>query len=123
MSNQNVETAKKAYAAYGEGNIEAALTTFDDAIEWAVPGNSALSGTYRGKDEFTKLLMKLGEQGFTTTPQKLFGDGDDVVVVTTTTAGGETALQADLLTYRDGLLVKAVSISDTAMQERVFGSK
>jgi hypothetical protein len=39
------------------------------------------------------------------------------------TAGGESGLQADVLTYSGGKLVKAVSIADTALQERVFGTK
>jgi uncharacterized protein len=53
----------------------------------------------------------------------MVGEGDDVVVITKITAGGESGLQADVLTYRSGKLVKAVSIADTAMQERVFGTK
>ena len=123
MSSQNAETAKKAYEAYGAGDVEAALTTFDDNIEWSIPGNSVLAGDYRGKSEFIELLGKLAEKGFTTTPERVLGDGDDVVVITKITAGGESGLQADVLSYRDGKLVKAVSIADTALQERVFGSK
>jgi uncharacterized protein len=123
MSNQNGETAKKAYAAYGTGDIESALTTFDDAVEWSIPGNSLIAGTYRGKAEFVELLGKLAEKSFTTTPERIIADGDDVVVITRTTVGDETSLQADVLTYRNGLLVKAVSIADTALQERAFGTK
>jgi uncharacterized protein len=123
MSTENAEVAKKAYAAYGVGDIETALATFDDGVEWSIPGNSTLSGTYHGKGEFIELLGKLAEKSFTTTPERIVGDGDDVVVVTKTTAGGESGLQADVLTYRGGKLVKAVSIADTALQERVFGTK
>jgi uncharacterized protein len=88
-----------------------------------IPGNSALSGTCHGKEEFVELLGKLAEKSFSTTPERIIGDGDDVVVVTRTTAGGESGLQADVLTYRGGKFVKAVSIADTALQERVFGTK
>lgn len=123
MASNNADTAKKAYEAYGAGDIETALSTFDDDVEWSVPGNSTLGGTYRGKGEFTELLGKLAEKSFTTTPQRFFDDGDDVVVITETTAGGETGLQADVLTYRNGKLVKALSIADTALQERVYGTK
>ena len=123
MSSQNVEIAKRGYDAYAAGDIETALADFDDDIEWVVPGNSAISGTYRGKDQFMEMLGKLAEQSFTTRPERFFADGDDVVVLTSITAGGQSALQADVLTYRNGKLVKALSIADTAMQEEVYGRK
>ena len=123
MSSQNAETTKKAYEAGGAGDVETALCTFDDNIEWSIPGNSTLSGNYRGKREFIELLGKLAEKSFTTTPERILGDGDDVVVITKTTADGESGLQADVLTYRNGKIVKALSIADTALQEKVFGRK
>ena len=123
MSTENAEVAKKAYAAYGVGDIDTALATFDDGVEWSIPGNSTLSGTYHGKGEFIELLGKLAEKSFTTTPERIVGHSNNVEVVTKITAGGESGLQADVLTYRDGKLVKAVSIADTALQERVFGTK
>jgi uncharacterized protein len=123
MPSENAEIAKKSYDAYAAGDIEAALSTFDDNIEWSVPGNSAISGDYRGKEEFLGLLGKLAEKSFTTTPERIVSDGDDVIVITKITAGGESGLQADVLSYRDGKLVKAQSIADTALQEKVYGTK
>jgi uncharacterized protein len=70
-----------------------------------------------------EMLGKAAEKSFTTTPERYIADGDDVVVLTRVSAGGESALQADVLTYRNGKVVKAVSFGDTAMQERVFGTK
>ena len=49
VASQNVEIAKKAYEAYGAGDVETALADFDDNIEWSIPGNSAISGDYRAK--------------------------------------------------------------------------
>ena len=46
-----------------------------------------------------------------------------MIVITKITAGGESGLQADVLSYRDGKLVKAQSIADTALQEKVYGTK
>jgi uncharacterized protein len=106
----------------GTGDVGTGLADFDDNIEWSIPGNSAISGDYRGKDQFMQLLGKLAEKSFTTTPERILGEGD-VVVINKITAGGESGLQADVLTYRSGKLVKAVSIADTALQERVFGTK
>ena len=44
-------------------------------------------------------------------------------MLTQITVGGEQADQADVLTYRDGQLVKFQTAGDTALYERVFGSK
>ena len=76
MASQNVEIAKKGYEAFGAGDIETALADFDDNIEWTIPGNSTLSGTYRGKDQFKEMLGKAAEKNFTTTPERYVADGD-----------------------------------------------
>ena len=120
---QNLETAKQAYAAFSAGDAETAMANIADDVEWITPGNSAISGTVRGKHEVGGLWAKLAEKGFTTSPQYWFSDEERVVVLTQTTAGGEQSDQADVLTYRDGKLVKFQSAGDTALLERVFGSK
>ena len=122
-SSQNVEIAKKAYEAFAAGDLETAMSVLDDSIEWSNPGNSKVSGTYRGKAGFTELVAKLAEKSFTTTPSRFLADDDVVVVLTQVTAGGESALEADVLTLRDGKVVKAQTIADTAMTQRVYGMK
>ena len=122
-TSQNVETAKKGYAAFAAGDLETVLSIFDDDIEFVVPGNSAVSGTYRGKAEVTEFFAKVAEQSLTTTPSRFLADDDVVVVLTQVTAGGESAPQADVFTFRDGKAVKVQSLGDTAMYERVFGTK
>ena len=122
-TSQNVETAKKGYAAFAAGDLEPAMSDLDDNVEWVVLGNSTVSGTYRGKAEVTELFAKVAEQSFTTTPSRFLADDDVVVVLTQVTAGGESAPQADVLTFRDGKVVKVQSFGDTALQERVFGTK
>ena len=42
---QNVETAKQAYAAFSEGDAEGAMSAIADDVKWITPGNSAISGT------------------------------------------------------------------------------
>ena len=44
-------------------------------------------------------------------------------MLTQVTIAGEQADSADVLTYRDGKLVKFQTAGDTALFERVFGSK
>jgi uncharacterized protein len=120
---QNVETAKQAYAAFSAGDAEAAMARIADDVEWITPGNSAISGTVRGKQDVGALWAQFAEKGFTTSPQHWFSDEDRVVVLTQITVGGEQADSADVLTYRDGKLIKFQTAGDTALLERVFGSK
>ena len=120
---QNIQTAKQAYAAFSAGDAEAAMARIADDVEWITPGNSAISGTLHGKQEVGDLWAKLAEKGYTTSPQYWFSEEDRVVVLTHITVGGEEADQADVLTYRDGKLVKFQTAGDTALYERVFGSK
>ncbi len=120
---QNVETAKQAYAAFSAGDAEAAMARIADDVEWITPGNSAISGTVHGKHEVGALWAKLAEKGFTTSPEHWFSDEDRVVVLTQISVGGEQADQADVLTYRDGKLVKFQTAGDTGLLERVFGSR
>jgi ketosteroid isomerase-like protein len=120
---ENVERCRAAYAAFGAGDVEAASAPLDAQVEWVVPGNSAVSGIYRGKEQVVAFWMKLAEKGFTTQPQYFLGDDERVVVLTSVTVGGETADQADVLTFRDGKVVKFQTAGDTAMQERVWGTR
>jgi ketosteroid isomerase-like protein len=120
---QNIGSAKAAYAAFSWGDPAAAMDNMVDDIEWVVPGNSTISGTYHGKEELRAFFMKLAEKSFTIEPEHFLGDEERVVVLTRVTAGGESCDQVDILTYRDGKCVKVQSVLDTSLQERIFGTK
>ena len=120
---ENLERAQKAYKAFSDGDAEAAMEHMSDKIEWITPGNSKVSGTIKGKEDVGEFWGKLGEKNFSTSPQYWFADEERVVVLTRTSVDGEESDQADVLTYRDGELVKFQSAGDTALLERVFGSK
>jgi hypothetical protein len=122
-ASENVDASKKGYAAFAAGDLETAMNNVDDNVEWVVPGNSTVSGTYRGKAEVTGMLMKMAEKSFTSAPSRFLADGDVVVVLTQVTVGAESAPQADVWTFRDGKIVKALNLTDTAMQERIWGAK
>ncbi len=120
---QNVESAKKAYAAFIAGDAEGAMATMADDIEWVTAGNSAISGTVHGKQDVGQLWGKLAEKGFKTEPQHWFSDDERVVVLCHTSMGGDEADTADVMTFRDGKLVKFQTAGDTAAMERHFGTK
>jgi uncharacterized protein len=123
MSNQNIETTKKGYDAFSAGDLEAALDVFDDAVEWTINGDSMIGGTYRGKSEITGLLMRMAEKSAKVVTKRFLADGDDVVVLTEVTVGADTSQEADLFTFSNGKVIRAFSYGDTAVQERIFGSK
>src|SRR5579862_2967347 len=118
-----IEAAKRGYAAFSAGDAAAAMAEISDDIVWITPGNSVISGTVHGKQELGALWGKLAEKGFTVEPQYWFTDGERVVALCHTAAQGEEADTADVLTFRDGKVVKFQTAGDTAMLERVFGTK
>ena len=120
---QNLDSVKKAYAAFSAGDAQAAMENLADDVEWIVAGNSAISGTYHGKNEVGGFWMRLAEKSFSTTPQHFLADDERVVVLTNATLDGQSADQVDVLTFRDGKVVKFQSAGDTALQERVYGTK
>ena len=120
---QNVQTAKDAYQAFINGDAEGAMANMSDDIEWIQPGNSTVSGTYRGKQEVGGLWGKFAEKNLKVNPQFWFSDDERVVVLTENELDGHKSDTADVLTFRDGKLVKFQTAGDTAMLEEIFGRK
>ncbi len=71
----------------------------------------------------TSLTTSSGSLPASNNAEHFLGDDERVVVLTRVTTGDESADQADVLTYRDGKVVKFQSAGDTPMQERIWGSK
>jgi ketosteroid isomerase-like protein len=118
-----IEIAKRGYAAFAAGDAEAAMADLADDIVWVTPGNSTVSGEAHGKQEVGALWAKFAEKGLTIVPEYWFSDGERVVCLNRTTIEGETADVADVLTFRNGKVVKFQTAGDTALTERIFGSK
>jgi hypothetical protein len=120
---ENLKIAKQGYAAFTSGDAAGAMENMSDDVEWITPGNSAIAGARNGKQQVGELWGALAEKGFSTSPQYWFADGDRVVALCQVTLAGGSYDSADVLTYRDGKLVKFQSAGDTALMERVFGLK
>jgi ketosteroid isomerase-like protein len=121
---ENKAATEAAYQAFAAGDLEGAMKNLADDVEWIVPGNSTVSGTYRGKAEVAGFFATLAGKSFRTEPQHFVAEGDHVVVLTHTTSEGDvSADQADVLTFRDGKVVKFQSATDTALLEAVWGKK
>jgi ketosteroid isomerase-like protein len=120
---QNILSAKAAYAAFSWGDPAAAMANMVDDIEWVVPGNSTVSGTYHGKEELGAFFMKLAEESYTQVAELFLGDEERVMVLVRATVAGESTDRVDILTYHDGKTVKVQSVFDTLFAQRIFGTK
>jgi ketosteroid isomerase-like protein len=122
---ENLAAAKRGYAAFRAGDPVTAMAEMVDEIEWITPGNSAVSGTVRGKEALGEHWARFAPKGYSVEPEYWFADGDRVVVLVRHSYAGEDDTDAaDVLTFNaDGKLVKFQSAGDTALLERVFGSK
>ena len=115
------ESAERGYAAFGQGDAEAAMENIADSIQWVVGGDSSVSGTYTGKDEVLGFWGKLLEVGVTTNPSEFLADGNRVVVLTTVSAGGVSRDVADVLTYDgDGNLTRFQSFGGEDLLNQAF---
>jgi ketosteroid isomerase-like protein len=125
MSEQqdNIEVIKKGYDAFISGDVETVMALFDDNIEWVQPGNSTISGTYHGKGEVGRYLQLLGDKNPTVKVRRLLADGDTVVALTEVSVGEDRAHDAEVFTVSDGKTTRVEVHTDTAMMERVYGTK
>ena len=117
----NKESAEAAYRAFADGDAAAAMQDMDDSVVWTARGDSALTGTYRGKEEIAGLWAKLGEKGLKTEPHDFIADGDKVVVLTTVTLDGQTNEAADVLSYdEEGKLVAFDQLGDPTVVNSLY---
>lgn len=123
MSEQNIELVRTGYQAFTSGDTEALMALFDDDVEWVQPGDSAVSGTYRGKTELGEFLVRLAAKAPVITPHRFLADGETVVVLSEASIGGERGHSAEVYTIRNGKTVRVQVYGDTAMMERQYGKK
>lgn len=118
---ENKQTAKEAYAAFGRGDAERGMAQLDESIEWTVRGDNALTGTHRGRQAVAELWAKLAGADYRTEPHEFLADGDKVVVLATTEVGGETDESVDVLTFNaDGKLVAFDSFGNWTRFDQAF---
>jgi uncharacterized protein len=80
---KNIQIVKDAYAAFGRGDIQGLLALFAEDIEWIIPGEWPLAGTYRGRAGVAGLFQKVSEMleiSFLET-REFVAQGDRVLVV------------------------------------------
>lgn len=118
---ENKQSAKDGYEAFGRGDAEGAMAKISDSIEWVVGGDSAVSGSHHGKEEVGKFWGQIAEKGFSTTATEFIADGDKVAVITDNTVGGEEVRTVDILTYDgNGELVRFEGFGGEGLFDRIF---
>jgi ketosteroid isomerase-like protein len=58
VGQRNIEIARKGYAAFESGDVQAVMDLFADDIVWHIFGTSPLAGDYRGKQAVMELFGK-----------------------------------------------------------------
>ncbi len=122
---ENVQTAKEGYAAFGRGDVAAILELLTDDIEWIEPGPPDLlpaAGTHRGKDGVARFFATIGEslEIHRFEPHEFIAQGDHVVVLISSEATakrtGRTVANhvAHVWTFKGGKLARFEAFSDTA---------
>ncbi len=123
MSQQNIELIRTGYQAFAAGDTETLMTLFDDDIEWVQPGDSGVSGIYRGKTELGEFVAALAAKAPTITPHRFLADGETVVVLSEAAIGDDRGHSAEVYTVRNGKTVRVQVYGDTALMERHYGRK
>lgn len=61
MAHPDGELARRAYEAFGKGDMQTMDELLADDVRWYVSGDSAVSGTYEGKQAVFGFFQQLGE--------------------------------------------------------------
>ena len=122
---ENVQTAKEGYAAFGRGDLPAILELLTDDIEWISPGPPDVipeAGTYRGKEAVAGFFATLAEDVdfHKFEPHEFIAQGDHLVVLISSEATVKrtgrkiTDHIAHVWTFEGGKLARFETFQDTA---------
>jgi ketosteroid isomerase-like protein len=126
---REIETLRKAYAAFNRGDIAAAVAFFDPQIEWTEPAEFPGGGTYHGQSEVMGYLTqsRAGWAEGSSEPERLIPVGDRIVVFVhvrfrakESTEWHEVRL-ADVYTFRDGKAINMRAFADPLEALRWLG--
>ncbi len=119
MSEENVEIVRRAFEAYGRGDLDAAYSYLHPEVEFHTYADSPQAGIYRGRDAVREYNGDLFAQfeSLRIEVEEFVDAGDRVIVVSTQHAvpkGGRQEIDVqmvELWTVRDKLLAERHSYS------------
>jgi ketosteroid isomerase-like protein len=118
----NADLVRKAWDAFGKGDIDGAVSTTDESAEIVLPDSLPWGGTYEGPEGFKEMIGKFMSnfESVDIQPgQFLEADGDHVVVTVTgaskTKSGNELGGESLwLYEVKDGKIAGGKFFGDTA---------
>src|SRR5688572_7202587 len=119
MSEENVEKVRRGYDAFNRRDWDAALADVDDSVTWR-PIFSVETAELKGKEAVrASWISAVDSLDIRISVHELIPVGDDKVVAIATWTGRGSASDtpvgstgAQVLTMRDGMLIKVESYSD-----------
>lgn len=131
MSEQIIESLRRAYAAFSRGDVQGAVDAveFDPDVLWMEPEEFYAGGTYRGREGVAEYLTRSREpvEQAESVPEEIVEVGDKVVVFVHFHAwlkGGGQPQEghiADVYTVRDGKIVQMQAYSDPEAARKAVG--
>jgi uncharacterized protein len=129
---QNIETARQMYQAFGQGDVQAILDRVTDDVDWSTDAaivSAPWYGPRHGKNELVSFFEAIGQAGpvteFTPLAYASNDDGDVMVFIryafTVTTTGKHVAMNMHhYWKFRDGKACYVRSSEDTAQVAAAF---
>jgi ketosteroid isomerase-like protein len=128
---ENADTLKRAYDAFGEGDLDAVTEAWADDIRWEGTNDPKLpaGGRHEGKEDVAKALGSIQDawEEFSVTPDE-FHESDDTVIVLGHAEGkaketGKSAKWPFVHVWRmqDGKANEALILADTYELAKTLG--
>ena len=123
MSQENIETVRRALDAFNRTDYQAALSVFDPDVEWHPYLGALESSLYRGPAALLRMWTDLNDSlgsSLRLEVKELVAEGDHVISVVEAhgvgTASGAEVHQswAQLISFRDGLIFRVKPFPDKA---------
>ena len=129
MSQENVELVRMIFSAWRRQEVDLALSSMDDMIEWQMAEDEPDARTLRGRAEVRAMVEGWREafDDFTTTPQEFIDAGEHVVVPIDFlarprgAAGSVTINETQVFTIREGMVVRVREYRDHAEALKAVG--
>jgi len=109
----NLESARRGYQAFANGDLATVSELLADDIVWHVGGNNTLSGDYEGKEAvlsfFGRLMQETGGSFKNDIHDMLANDEHGVALVTQTATRGGTSIEGPVVQVfhmRDGKMTE-----------------